>query len=83
MVTLAGQILVPVRTNSGAEGGQMVERQAWRPKEFQAAFRIGKTKFWEEVWSGRLETYNVGRSVYVSRAAAEEWQRSNNLKSKR
>ena len=49
--------------------------EAFRVEEFCALFRIGKTKFYEEVASGRLKTFPIGRRRRVSRAAAEAWVR--------
>lgn len=49
--------------------------EAFRVEEFCALFRIGKTKFYEEVASGRLKTFPIGRRRRISRAAAEAWVR--------
>ena len=48
---------------------------AYRVEEFCGRNRIGKTKFYEEVYAGRLKIFKVGRRTLVSRAAAENWIR--------
>ena len=49
--------------------------QAFTVNEFLNAFKIGRTKAYEEIDSGRLITYKVGRRRLVSPHAAEAWQR--------
>lgn len=36
---------------------------------------VGRTRAYEEIKSGRLETYKVGRKRFVSATADAEWQR--------
>lgn len=43
--------------------------------EFLANFKVGRTTAYEEIGSGRLATYKVGRRRYVSAHAAADWQR--------
>lgn len=49
--------------------------QAFTIEQFILAYKIGRTKAFEEISSGRLATYKVGRRRYISARAAEEWQR--------
>lgn len=43
--------------------------------QFMNTFKLGRTRSYEEIKSGRLSTYKVGRNRYISGRAAEEWQR--------
>ena len=43
--------------------------------EFLANFKMGRTTVYEEIGSGRLQTYKVGRRRYISAHAAADWQR--------
>lgn len=43
--------------------------------EFISHFKVGRTSAYEEIGSGRLATYKVGRRRYISAHAAAEWQR--------
>lgn len=45
-------------------------------EEFEKTFKLGHSKTYQEINSGRLQTYNVGRRRYISGRAAEAWQRS-------
>jgi hypothetical protein len=53
----------------------MSDKKAFSVNEFLDAFKIGRTRAYEEIASGRLVTYRVGRRRYISARAAEEWQR--------
>lgn len=48
--------------------------QAFTVPEFITHFKVGRTSAYEEITSGRLATYTVGRRRYISARAAEEWQ---------
>ena len=50
-----------------------VERQAYKLAEVLAALPIGRTKLHEEVASGRLKTFRIGRAVFVHRDDFENW----------
>lgn len=50
-----------------------VEKQAYRPQEFQAAYGIAKSYFYEQIAQGRLKVIKVGRATLVTREAADEW----------
>lgn len=50
-------------------------KQAFSIPEFIGSFGVGRTKTYEEIESGRLKTYKVGRRRYISEHAAAEWQR--------
>lgn len=43
--------------------------------EFLAHFKVGRTTAYQEIGSGRLPTYKVGRRRYISARAAAEWQK--------
>ena len=48
--------------------------QAYTVEQFIAVFKVGRTKLFEEIGSGRLMTYRLGKRRYVSAAAAAAWQ---------
>ncbi|MDI1342419.1 hypothetical protein [Polaromonas sp.] len=50
-------------------------QQAFTIPEFIGHFKVGRTSAYEEIGSGRLTTYKVGRRRYISAHAAAEWQR--------
>jgi hypothetical protein len=52
-----------------------VEAQALTIDEFTDTYKVGRTIAYEEIASGRLKTYKLGRRRYISAAAASEWQR--------
>jgi len=52
-----------------------VTQQAFTIPEFIGHFKVGRTTTYEEIASGRLATYKVGRRRYISAHAAAEWQR--------
>ncbi len=49
--------------------------QTFTIPEFLTTYKVGRTKAYEEIDSGRLITYKVGRNRYISGHAAAEWQR--------
>ena len=49
--------------------------QAFTIEQFISIFKVGRTRAYEEIASGRLATYKVGRRRYISAHAAAEWQR--------
>ena len=49
--------------------------QAFTIEQFLSVFKVGRTTAYEEIGSGRLNTYKLGRRRYVSAHAAAEWQR--------
>lgn len=49
--------------------------QAYTLDQFTRAFKVGRTKAYEEIAAGRLQTYKVGARTYVSTRAAQDWQR--------
>lgn len=53
----------------------MQEQLAYTVEQFIGAAKVGRTKAYEEIASGRLATYKVGRRRYISAHAAAEWQR--------
>ena len=53
----------------------MQEQLAYTVEQFIGATKVGRTKAYEEIASGRLATYKVGRRRYISAHAAAEWQR--------
>lgn len=50
-------------------------QQAFTIPEFISHLKVGRTRTYEEIGSGRLLTYKVGRRRYISAHAAAEWQR--------
>jgi hypothetical protein len=54
---------------------QRMTDQAYTLDQFTKAFKVGKTRTYEEISSGRLQVYKVGVRTYVSARAAEAWQR--------
>lgn len=50
-------------------------QQAFTIPEFIGTFKVGRTTTYEEIGTGRLATYKVGRRRYVSAHAAAEWQK--------
>lgn len=53
----------------------MQEQLAYTVEQFIGAAKVGRTKAYEEIASGRLATYKVGRRRYISSRAAADWQR--------
>ena len=49
--------------------------QAFTVEQFVGIFKVGRTTAYEEISTGRLTTYKVGRRRYISAHAAAEWQR--------
>lgn len=49
--------------------------QAFTIEQFIGAFKIGRTTAYDEIATGRLHTYKVGRRRYISARAAAEWQK--------
>jgi len=53
----------------------MEEQLAYTVEQFIVATKVGRTKTYEEIASGRLATYKVGRRRYISARSAADWQR--------
>jgi excisionase family DNA binding protein len=53
----------------------MKEQLAYTVEQFIGATKVGRTKAYEEIASGRLATYKVGRRRYISARAIAEWQK--------
>jgi Helix-turn-helix domain len=53
----------------------MQEQLAYTVEGFISATKVGRTKAYEEIASGRLATYKVGRRRYISVRAIAEWQK--------
>lgn len=53
----------------------MQQQLAYTVEQFIGASKIGRTKVYDEISTGRLETYKVGRRRYISARAAADWQR--------
>jgi excisionase family DNA binding protein len=51
-----------------------MDNKAYTVEEFLMAYKVGRTKAYEEISSGRLRTYRVGRKRLISTPAADEWQ---------
>ena len=52
-----------------------MDKKAFSVKEFEQAHDVGHTKTCEEIKSGRLVSYKLGRRRYISTHAAADWQR--------
>ena len=52
-----------------------MNQKAYTINQFIGTHNLGRTKTYEEIVSGRLVTYKVGRRRYISDRAADEWQR--------
>ncbi len=52
-----------------------MDQQTFTVNQFIDSFKVGRTTTYQEIDSGRLKTYKVGRSRYISAHAAAEWQR--------
>ena len=50
-------------------------KKAFTIDEFIDAYKVGRTITYEELASGRLKSYKLGRRRYISAEAAEDWQR--------
>ena len=48
-------------------------------EQFAGIYGVGRTRAFEEIKAGRLTSYTVGRRRYVSRAAADQWQRDREI----
>ena len=51
-----------------------MNEQTFTVPQFISTYKLGRTKTYEEIESGRLVTYKVGRNRYISARAALEWQ---------
>lgn len=49
--------------------------------EWCAVRRVGRTRAFEEISTGRLRTYRVGRRRYISAEADAQWQRDREAES--
>lgn len=49
------------------------ERKYLRPSDVVTMTGLSKTKIMEDVWSGKLEAYRVGRSWLIPVGAVEKW----------
>ena len=52
-----------------------MNKKAYTVSQFIDTHNLGRTKTYEEIVSGRLVTYKVGRRRFISDRAADEWQR--------
>jgi len=50
-----------------------IQKQAYRPREFQRTFGVGKSFFYDEIAKGRLKVVKAGKATLVTREAASEW----------
>lgn len=50
--------------------------QAYTIPEFIRDYKVGRTTAYDEIKTGRLRTYTVGRARRISASAAAEWQRN-------
>lgn len=52
-----------------------MNEQTYTVNQFIDSFKVGRTTTYQEIDSGRLKTYKLGRRRYISAAAASDWQR--------
>jgi excisionase family DNA binding protein len=57
--------------------------QAYKINDFCKAYSIGRSTAYEEIGAGRLKTTRIGRSVLISKKAAQDWLQSYEQKSKK
>jgi hypothetical protein len=55
--------------------GQMIEKRNFRIKGFCDSYGVGRTKFYQEVNSGRLKVVKAGHITLIPREYAEDWQK--------
>lgn len=55
--------------------GLDMDTKAFTIDEFTDTYKVGRTIAYEEIASGRLKTYKLGRRRYISANAAADWQR--------
>jgi hypothetical protein len=60
-----------------------VNQKAYTVNQFMDTHKLGRTRTYEEIDSGRLVTYKVGRRRFISDRAAEDWQRRGEVECKR
>jgi len=61
---------------AGQSAKQYIESlKALTIEQWASLYNVGRTRAFEEIKSGRLKTYTVGRRRYISVAAADAWQR--------
>lgn len=53
-----------------------IEPEYLKGEYVQHRLGIGKTTFWELVWSGKLRSVRIGRAVRIPREALDEYERS-------
>jgi hypothetical protein len=53
----------------------MTDEKAYTVAEFLQKFKVGRTVAYEEMASGRLRSYKLGKSRRISSRAADDWQR--------
>ena len=51
-----------------------MDEQTFTIPQFITTYKVGRTKTYEEIESGRLTTYKVGRNRYISARAALDGQ---------
>jgi excisionase family DNA binding protein len=58
---------------SAAERERRARQRAFSIREFEQAFRLGRTKIYEEIKAGRLRARKVGKRTIITDEDAEEW----------
>ena len=53
---------------------EMACKLSWPPEEFGKLHSIGRSKVFEEISNGRLESFTVGSSRRISAEAAKRWR---------
>ena len=54
---------------------QAIVRKAFDIPEFCEAYRVGRSTVYEEIRTGRLKIFKVGKLTRISVEAAENWRR--------
>ncbi|MGO9681448.1 MAG: helix-turn-helix domain-containing protein [Beijerinckiaceae bacterium] len=60
-------------TISAAERERRARQRAFSIREFSQAYRVGRTKIYEEIKAGRLRARKVGKRTVIIDDDAEDW----------
>lgn len=51
-----------------------MEKRNFRVNEFGKSYGLCRTKVYQEIKTGRLKIFKVGKTTLISKEAAEDWQ---------
>lgn len=74
-VSLAPVAAQPKEAQTPADRNSKIQGDALTLFQFVERFKISRTVVFDEIASGRLATYKVGRRRYISERSARDWQR--------